>query len=331
MKDKDLDKILETARNQSEEFFNNFNFEQSRKIVLKKIENSNLNKRNFYNRLLENKIFIKGVLATCIIIFVAFISYQIGENNFTKIGTPVLQQVVKLDDNENNHLVNYFRVDNPNKGNNLLAVVWQKDLKGNYQIIYSSILENTDIPNPVTIMNIPFSESKFALVSSSNKDKNFIHYRLIKYNNSNTQTYLEENFVPEGKIEINNGMLIEERATPNDYYLQKGNQEILASNKIYRYFIPIELRKDGGVTLTTNKIRLKKGSILTLLPDDRIMPLDFDYNDEILSIRGNKIYGNEEIGGLVNFETIKEGYVNLKIREKNNIEIVNQLFIEIVD
>lgn len=325
-----LDKKLKIARNQSEQFFTKFNFEQSRKLVYKRTEDNTNVKVNLLEKLLNNKLLLKGTVTFFIMIIIVFGARQIGNDCFIENGTPILQQSIQLDNNTD-YLVNYFIVDNPNKDNNLLAILWKKDLRGDYQVVYSSMMENTNMPNPVTIMNMPFSESKFALVSSRNKDKNFIHYRFIKYSNDSVMTYLEENYVTEGKIEINNGMLVEERIEPNDYYLQKNNKPISKDSKVYRYFVPVELKSDGNLTLSTNQIKLKEGAILTLLVEDRIMPLEFEYDNEILSKSDKKISDNETVNFFANFKVKGKGFVNLKIREKNNLNKANELFIEIID
>lgn len=334
MNDKDLDNKLHIARYQSEKFFEQFNFDQSRKIVLKKIFDEENNKSKTTERFLtkfNTKVFIKCMATALSLIFIAIFVKQVGNRNLDSLGSPVLQQTIELDNIDNNHLINYFRLDNPNNNNNILAVLWQKDLKGDYEIIYSSIMENTNIPNPVTVMNIPFSDSKFALVSSSNNDKNFIHYRLIKYNNNSTETYLEKNYVPEGKVSFYNGMLIEERTISNDYHIKENNSPVLKSRKIYRYFIPIELNNNGRFSIAANEIKLKKGAILTFLLDRNTVPLEFEYNDRIIN-ETNKNFDNNDVNNTsINFEVIEKGFVNLIIRQKEYTNQVNEILIEVVD
>lgn len=330
MKDRELDDKLKIARHQSEQFFTKLNFEQSRKLVYKRIENNSSIKKNLFERFLNKKLLLKGTTVFLLFLVVVYSFMQIDNNKHSNRSTPILQQSIELGDN-NNYLANYFIVDNPNNVNNLLAILWKKDLNGNYKIIYSSMMENANIPNPVVIMSMPFSESKFALVSSKNEDGNFIHYRFIKYNNDSITTYLEENYVPEGKIEINNGMLIEERVEHNDNYFEKNDKITLQNDKIYRYFIPIEFNNDGSFALSTNEIKLKEGSVLTLLAKDKIVPLEFEYDNDILSREDKKLSDNKGENYYANFKVNKKGFVNLKIREKNNASEVNELFIKIID
>lgn len=192
-------------------------------------------------------------------------------------------------------------------------------------------MENTDIPNPVTVMNIPFSDSKFALVSSSNNDKNFIHYRLIKYNNNSTETYLERNYVPEGKVSFYNGMLIEERTVSNDYHIKDDKIPVLKSRKIYRYFLPLELNNNGRFSISANEIKLKKGAILTFLLDKDALPLEFEYNDRIINESNKNLDNNEFSNTSINFEAVEKGFVNLIIKQKEYTNQVNEILIEVVD
>lgn len=334
MNDKELEQLLNIGREQSEKFFSNFNIIQSEKIVKKRIEKYKQQKKESslkFKSLFNKKSYIKfGIAISSILIFTIMFN-RLNNNEFEKIGTPVLQQSIELDNAKDHHLVNYFRIDNPNKSNNLLAILWEKNLNGNYEIIYSSIMENADIPNPVTVINMPSSESRFALVSSSDKNNNFIHYRLIKYKNNTTETYLEENYVPEGKISFNNGILIEERTATNNYSIQNINMPIASYQKEYRYFVPVELSDDGGFTLSTNKVELKKGAILTLLFDNIIVPPEFEYNNKIIDKTVEEQYINYTRSPFVNFQAIEKGLVNLKIITKNGIAETYELIIEIVD
>ncbi|SHJ81459.1 hypothetical protein [Paramaledivibacter caminithermalis] len=329
MNDKELDKKLQIAKNQSKIFFDKFNFDTSKKIVHKRIDANRHVKRNPFGKYLTNRIWRKGAVIICAITLILIVTNQIDNNRFMNKANLLLQQAVELDDDQDSYLVNYFRVDNPNNNNNLLAILWQKNSKGNYEIIYSSMMENTDIPNPVDVINA--TEGKYALVSSSNKQENFIHYRLVKYSNNSVKAYLEENYVPEGKIKVCNGMLIEERTIPKNYYSNYNNRSMDKFNRVYRYFIPVELRSDGSFALTTSKVKLKKGGTLTLILDDKTVPLEFEYNNDVLNRTDNKLEPNETIQAYINFEAKETGFSNLKIKQKNNIQKENELFIEIVD
>lgn len=329
MNDRDLDKKLQTARNQSEKFFSNLNFDDYRYMVYNKIlTQQRAETKNIVNTRVK-MAYIFSAATLCIILITVLVSNQMGHRQKNP-GTPVLQQTIGLEDKDS-HLINYFRIDNPNKNNNLLAVIWQKNSKGNYNIVYSSIMEDAHIPNPVAIINIPYSKSRYALVSSSNRNQDFIHYRLVKYSADSATAYLEENYVPGGKIEVDNGILIEERVIPADYHLEDTSKAALGLNKTYRYFIPIELRADGSFALTTNRIRLKKGAVLTLISDGLIGPSELEYNSEVLDKKKGRPAQNETIGSSIDFDVRKEGRVNLKIGPKANRYKTNELLIEVIE
>ncbi len=329
MNDKDLDKKLDAARIQSEIFFNKFNFDQGRRIVQRKIEENRGVLHGGVKKHIIGRVPLAAAASALAIVLLIIVSGQIGRYRLDSPGAPVLQQAIGMDEERDSHMVNYFRIDNPNSDNNLLAVLWRKGSKGSYEVIYSSIMENAYTPNPVAVITIPSGESSFAFVSSSSKDKDYIHYRLVKYSNSTVTEYLEENFVPSGKIQVMNGMIFEERTIPADYNLQAGEVKPPNPGKAYRYFIPVALRSDGSFALATNQVRLKKGAILTLLTDILDEPPAIEYDTEVLDKKSNQTDGVSSSS--IDFEAKKEGTASLKIGKKPGTDNANELFIEVVE
>ncbi|HQD41144.1 MAG TPA: hypothetical protein PLE53_00845 [Bacillota bacterium] len=328
MNDKDLDKKLSTARSQSERFFDKFDFDRGIRMVQRRIEENRGVRNGGIKRYITGRVPLAGAAAALTIALLLLVLGPVRHLGPANPGTPILQQAIGMDEERDSHMVNYFRFDNPNSDNNLLAVLWRKGSKGNYEVIYSSIMENAYTPNPVAVITIPSGESSFAFVSSSSKDENYIHYRLVKYSNSTVTEYLEENFVPSGKIQVINGMIFEERTIPADYNLRAGDVKPPNPGKAYRYFIPVELRSDGSFALATNRVRLKKGAILTLLTDILDEPPAIEYDTEVLGIKSNRTGGVSSSS--IDFEAKKEGTASLKIGKKTGTDNANELFIEVV-
>lgn len=328
MNDKDLDKKLSTARSQSERFFDKFDFDRGIRMVQRRIEENRGVRNGGIKRYITGRVPLAGAAAALTIALLLLVLGPVRHLGPANPGTPILQQAIGMDEERDSHMVNYFRFDNPNSDNNLLAVLWRKGSKGNYEVIYSSIMENAYTPNPVAVITIPSGESSFAFVSSSSKDENYIHYRLVKYSNSTVTEYLEENFVPSGRIQVINGMIFEERTIPADYSLRAGEVKPPNPGKAYRYFIPVELRSDGSFALATNRVRLKKGAILTLLTDILDEPPAIEYDTEVLGIKSNQTGGVSSSS--IDFEAKKEGTASLKIGNKTGADNANELFIEVV-
>ena len=328
MNDKDLDKKLSTARSQSERFFDKFDFDRGIRMVQRRIEENRGVRNGGIKRYITGRVPLAGAAAALTIALLLLVLDPVRHLGPANPGTPILQQAIGMDEERDSHMVNYFRFDNPNSDNNLLAVLWRKGSKGNYEVIYSSIMENAYTPNPVAVITIPSGESSFAFVSSSSKDENYIHYRLVKYSSSTATAYLEENYVPSGKIQILNGMILEERTLPANYNLQAGEAKPPNPGKAYRYFIPVELRSDGSFALSANQVRLKKGAILTLLTDILDEPPAIEYDTEVLDRKSRQPGGASSSS--IDFEAKKEGTASLKIGNKPGADKANELFIEVV-
>jgi len=320
MNDRELDEKLKIAYEESEKFFNNFVFKDSPNTIKKKMEQRNNIRMKTFIPINFKQV---AIFFTILLLFAASYSFFLKEDD--NLGIPVLQQRLDSDSKNNEYLINYFSLTNPNYDKNMLVILWQKKLGEKYKVLYSSIMEDTNRPTPVTIINIPDSQSKLALGATRNEDKDFIHYRLLKYNHDTVDIYLEENYVVNGKVHVDNGILVEERVIPADYYIINPRDEDIIKDKIYRYIVPIELRNNGGITLTTSQVKLKQGGILTIIPDDKMTPLEFDYNPDIF----NRIWGFPE-DSFINFEIKGKGYSNIRIKRKDINESKN-LFINIVD
>ena len=75
-----------------------------------------------------------------------------GEN--ASLGILYLE-MIKLDESDaSRQLVDYFKINKPNQGGiSILAVVWDTEHDGNYEMIYSSLFEDSDQPGPVQMIS----------------------------------------------------------------------------------------------------------------------------------------------------------------------------------
>jgi len=335
MKDRELDKKLEQARIEADRFFENLKFAPYRKIVQKKINNSSDGKRRFQIGLLNNKKRIKGVAIIGIFIFLTIFlvpkTWDVYRYRYVskQMGSPILQQSVKLDNRRLSHWFNFFMLNNPGqKDHNLLAVLWKMEPDGKYKMIYSSLLEETDIPKPPMIMEMPQTNNKFILISSKNKNKEYLHYRLISYEDNTIKTYLEENFIPDGKIEIKKGTLLEEKVQP-DEYLKTKSEQMSMLRKVVTRFVPYQFTGDGRIILSTNYVKLKKGDYLTLVGDNYKL-VQVDFNKKLIKKVGERTSSDKTIQKTL-FQAVESGIDFLKLRPDYNDSIEERLLIEVIE
>ncbi len=330
MKDKVLDKKLDIARDQADRFFNKYDFDRNKKIVFSQIDRTpNIEPRN-RGCMLKKVPFIGFVATLAILLLAVGINHRIRCNRAGNGPiTPIFQQSVGIAGERDSHMLNYFRIDNPNHSNNLLAILWQRDSRGGYSAVYSSVMEDAYIPDPVAIITIPSNDSNFALVSSSSRDGDFIHYRLIRYTNGIVTVYLERNFVPRGRVVINNGMVVEERLVPPDYSPLENDNKIPKPGKMYRYYIPVALKDDGSYILTANRVRIEKGATLTLFTDTYSELPKIEYDGKVLNKNGG-CQPEGIIGPSIDFTAQNEGLANLKIDHNVDSKEPSVLRIEVV-
>ncbi|NPV43186.1 MAG: hypothetical protein HPY70_04285 [Firmicutes bacterium] len=134
-------------------------------------------------------------------------------------------------------------------------------------MIYSSLLENCDIPHPVSVVDFLGSSSKLLLISSGNKNSGHLHYRLIEYDDTSRAfvTYLEQDFVPYGKVNIEEGIIVEERTVPGIYSAQE-NEFLRSKGKtVVTRLVPYKIDSKGNLILPTDYIRLNRGDYLTFI------------------------------------------------------------------
>ena len=91
-------------------------------------------------------------------------------------------QTVTLDERRPSQLVNFVPVSNPARtGQGLLAVLWGLNPEGQYQVIYSSMFNDSVFPHPVSTLDFPGTPYRMALISSEDSEQKYLHYRLVGY------------------------------------------------------------------------------------------------------------------------------------------------------
>lgn len=270
MNDRELNEKLKAAKEEADRFFAGWKFSPYRKMVYRRLENPDYyTGKGLFNSLWGMVFNKKVVLASLLAILLVLNLFNLFPfKQSPDIGVPIAQQPVSLGDNSTTKWVSFFRLDKPDRSKySLLAVIWDSSPDGDYRMIYSSLLENCDIPHPVSVMDFPGNSSKLLLISSGNKNLGHLHYRLVEYDDSSKAfvTYLEQDFVPYGKINIEEGIIVEERTVPG-IYLSRGNETPPSEEKtVVTRFIPYKIDSRGNLVLPTDYVRLNRGDYLTFI------------------------------------------------------------------
>ena len=131
------------------------------------------------------------------------------------LGEPVSQEMIKLNESDSGQLLDYFKINKPEQtGDNLLAVIWDSEHEGRYEMAYSSLFEDTNQPGPILMIYFPQNQPDMAVISSENKDLQYIHYRVVGYRKNQIVTLMEQNYINGGEIEVLDGALKESRLVP---------------------------------------------------------------------------------------------------------------------
>ena len=306
MSDKnDLEKILCKSKNESDKFFSNFSYDNMNKMVLHKLKD---NRKSFFSGRSLGLGTKKRVLAACSVILLIFIFFakdgmNFGNKELASLGTPVSQQLIKLDNQDLSHWVNFFKINKPDKVNdNLLAVIWESDKGDDYKLVYSSLFEDSSRPSPVTKIDFPENNPSMLVISSHNDAGKYIHYRVLGYKEDKIFTYMEQNYVAGGEIKVADGILIENRLIPNNY-VEKGSDGDMS--RIVTYYIPYQSTETGSIVLPAEKLKIKKGEYIALVGDERshieplnsVLFLEWESGPELLNIDENiKIFHAQNFG-----------------------------------
>jgi len=271
-------------------FFSRAKYEADR--FFSKYYNEGLRK-NVYDKLREErKIKLKLPVAIacifCILIF--FSALLINEYNRqidmanASLGDPVLQETIKLSEQDaNQQFLDYFKINKPDKtGDNLLAVIWDSERNGRYEMAYSSLFENSNQPGPVLMIYFPSDMPDMAVISSYNNDMQFIHYRVLGYEEDQIVTLMEQNYIDEGKIEVNNGALKETRYVPKK------------QNNIVTHYVPYQVDESGEIIPALQDIKINTGEYITFI-GSTIYPVEISYSSLFSELKNDIIRADREL------------------------------------
>lgn len=257
----DMDKLLSRAKMEADKFFRDYSDEIIGKAVYSRIRTQDEhNQSTIYDISRKNKILRRTVPAAIIActllvsLSVFFFSGILNQKKIASLGEPVSQEMIKLNESDSSQLLDYFKINKPEQtGDSLLAVIWDSEHDGQYEMVYSSLFENSDQPGPILMIYFPHNQPDMAVISSENKDMQYIHYRVVGYSKNQITTLMEKNYIDGGEIEVQNGVLKETRLVPG------------FSDKIVTHYIPYQLNESGDIISSLQNIKINTGEYVTFI------------------------------------------------------------------
>ncbi|HHY78283.1 MAG TPA: hypothetical protein GX498_07250 [Clostridiales bacterium] len=290
----DMEKILFQAKKDVDKFFSGFPYANLNKSVHCNLKNG---RKPVSVNTINYKLSLKySALGICILLLLIGGFYNYNEKSFrsdASMGEPISKQMLKFEDENIYQWLHFFKINKPyHKDNNLLAVIWNPINNGDFEMVYSSMFENSSKPLPVHIIGFPENKSSIIIISSIDDDEKYIHYRIISYKDNKLFTFVEQNYVIGGKIEVVDGAIKETRLVPKNLVGKNGEQDM---RRIVTYFIPYQLDKYGNITLPLEELKINKGEHVAIIGDDSVpieisdskLLLDWNRDDSLVNINND--------------------------------------------
>lgn len=299
MDDKQLDEKLKEAKTEAEHFFSEWKFKPYRKIVHLKVANKST-VPSLLNRPIQWFLIGKICTALSCMFFLLWIPYKLdilqfnSQKNSSVTGLSPVQQSVTLSDSKSTHLVDFFPLQRPSlKDPCLLAVMWEVNPDGNYRMVYSSLLEDSDKPYLVSTIDFPGADNRLVLISSNDSEQKYLHYRLIGYGNDTIKTFWAQDYVPHGQLRIKDGLLIEERSLNSAVKNPVGNIKASKTETVNTYIVPYEVGDSGELHLPTDHIQLKVDDQLLFIGNDNGKQITISSKEDVVKVvnEGNSALG----------------------------------------
>jgi hypothetical protein len=234
--EKRLEELLDTAKKEADQFFSGW------EAQLTSLKISHKNGHKLKDKFPQPNWKRLGLVFICLLLCL-FIPYQVNKSS------NALPQSIVLDEREPAQLVDFVPIVNPaHSKHSQLAVLWHINPQGQYELVYSSLFNDSVFPKPVSTLAFPDSPYSMALLSSEDGTKKYLHYRLIGYSQEDVKTFLAEDYVLGGKLNIEDGKMVEER-----------------DDGLVTHIIPCQVDEDGELLLTADQVELQLGEELLLI------------------------------------------------------------------
>ena len=164
------------------------------------------------------------------------------------------QQPVCLDDSGKEYQVSFFPVEIPQTEPSIMSVLWTTDMEGQSEMLYTSLFESCNELYPVSTIALPGASSRFVLLTSGDSARGFIHYRLVGYAAGAMTTLWSQDYVPDGKLGVQDNVLIEQRSS------DKAQTQV-------SYILPYHVVDTAAVSLPVEHLQLHVGDLVIFVGD----------------------------------------------------------------
>lgn len=273
MDDREFDKFLAEGKKESDKFFSSVHLNTLRKTLLFKITQPTYSK-TAVPRIFRTSLIKAGIIAACVIV-IGCVYFGLSENvkkqDITE--SPIAEQTVTFGDVDRDYKIGFYPITLPRVTEpNLMTILWKLDKGGSAEMVYSSLFEKCDQPYPISIISFPGElNSKILLISSGCTKQSYIHYRLVEFNEGDLITLWSQDFVPNGKLGIQDGVVVEQRhsALPNSNMDKNSNSRAIGTQ--VSYIIPYITDQNGCIVLPVEVLKLHVGDQILLVGDDEIL------------------------------------------------------------
>ncbi|MGI6084097.1 MAG: hypothetical protein ACOYIF_01470 [Acetivibrionales bacterium] len=309
----EISNLEDKLKKESNRFFAGFDYKKLSRAVFLKIKDHDeksgkkfaIPKMGFNYRIAAR---VSAILACFVLLItsVIFLRGTIYKNEKNEmIGKPISQQKIDLNDTDyKEKWVTFFKINKPDKvrQGNLLAVLWETGRNGDYQMAYSSMFENSSIPEPVRTIAFNNEQPSIIILSTTNTDKQYIHYRVVGYSGSRIIAFMEQNYVTCGEIAVIDGVIKETRLVPGLIFNKKHQSDL---HQMVTYYIPYQVNESGDIHTPVENLKINKGDFIAVLGNENTpvetlnsnLLIDWEQGSELLNNNINtKFFKTENTG-----------------------------------
>ncbi len=288
MNEKRFEEWLRKGKPEAETFFSHSNLHALKQDILRKAANGQNSRSSIVplpGRKVRRSSWYRAGAAVAGVLFCATLLLTVANRRPDCPDIPVsgmTQQPVQLDDSGRDYQVSFFPVEIPQSEPSIMSVLWTTDMDGQSEMLYTSLFESCNELYPVSTIALPGASSRFVLLTSGDSDRSFIHYRLIGYAAGSVTTLWSQDYVPDGKLGVQDNVLIEQRSS------DKTQTQV-------SYILPYHVADTATVSLPVEHLQLHVGDLVIFVGDSEEPPFDIAAQTGMMRRveTGSDLYGGE--------------------------------------
>lgn len=314
MNDKNFDEYLNSGKKEAESFFSHIQLSSLRRALLHKVLQPDMRKavpaRKRIPLILKTGIAVAACAAvlSCVLLSINHLPGSRG----TAKNASVAEQPLPLDEKDSAYHISFQPINlRQSTQPSLISILWKTSGSNSPRMVYNSIFENSDQPYPVSVLSYPGdSPSKLLLISTQGSNGDYIHYRLVEYYDETLLPLWSEDFVPGGRLTIQDGMVVEQR-DKESLSAQQANKPQKVS-----YIVPYKVGSEGAIILPVHILHLHVGDRILLVGENN---LDVEANSQNGLVKKHE---NEKmqavLQNIIIFEAFSPGDDALSLTHENH-------------